>query len=264
MAREVVLMTPEQVEVRFELAGIGSRFIALLLDSLWQGLVIGLIILVLFSYGIASRPDISSFGGMMLVVLFILVIFVITNGYFLYFEATKNGQTPGKKSVGIRVILDSGHPVDFRGALIRNVMRLVDMLPGMYGVGIVSAFFSPQYRRLGDYVAGTMVVKVGNAASVMNAHPQPTAESEAVSSQHQSLLPPEAMPLITSIQKDEYRTIRHFLDRRAELEIPVAQDLAVKIAKPVAQRLQIDASQLADATAFLQAVSEEWERRAIH
>ncbi|MCE5199158.1 hypothetical protein LLG39_09285, partial [bacterium] len=89
-------------------------------------------------------------------------------------------------------------------------------------------------------------------------------ESEAVYKQQQSLLPPEAMPLITSIDKEEYRTIRHFLDRRAELEIPVAQDLAVKIAKPVARKLQLDESQLGDATAFLQAVSQEWERRAIH
>ncbi|MCE5200327.1 RDD family protein, partial [bacterium] len=221
MAREVVLMTPEQVEVRFELAGIGSRFIALLIDTLWQGLCILIPVVLLIAFGFVSTPSLSNFEGIMVFALFVLLIFVITNGYFLYFETTKNGQTPGKKAVGIRVILDSGHPVDFRAALIRNVMRLVDMLPSMYGVGIVSAFFSPQYRRLGDYVGGTMVVKVGRTADAMATRPQPAVESEAVYKQQQSLLPPEAMPLITSIDKEEYRTIRHFLDRRAELEIPV-------------------------------------------
>jgi uncharacterized RDD family membrane protein YckC len=268
MAQEVTIMTPEHVELRFELAGIGSRFIAVLLDTLLQALALTAILLAMgLGLGGLSMFDRLTNASAWVMAILTLVLFVILSGYFLYFEATRNGQTPGKKSVGIRVIRDTGHPIDFRGALLRNVMRTVDSLPGAYGVGIVSVFFSPQYRRLGDYVAGTLVVRV---APPMVQRPEPAAAAAAPTFQSATpvenayTIPTEAMPYISSITKDDYRAVRHFLDRKRELEPGVATELAKRLAAPIAQKINLEQSQISDPAAFLEAVGVEWEKRVIH
>lgn len=266
MAREVKIVTPEHVQVHFELAGIGSRFIALLLDTLLQGAIIFVLVMaaVLGLPGIGTIESLDTASAWVIAIL-ALLIFGIMTGYFLFFEATRNGQTPGKKSVGIRVVRDTGHPVDFRSAFLRNVMRVVDSLPGFYGVGIVSVFFSPQYRRLGDYVGGTLVVKVGRAAEM---RPTPYAADTAALTEDPAaptrpLLPSEMMPYISSIPKEDYRSIRHFLDRRAELDAEVSADLARRLVEPIARRLETDPAGIADSVIFLEAVSKEWERQMI-
>lgn len=267
MSQEVTIMTPEHVELRFELAGIGSRFIAVLLDTLLQALaVVAILLAVGLGFGGLKLMDrLTNASGWFMAIL-TLVLFVILSGYFLYFEATRNGQTPGKKSVGIRVIRDTGHPIDFRGALLRNVMRTVDSLPGAYGVGIISVFFSPEYRRLGDYVAGTLVVRV---APPMVQRPESEAITAApapvsVQPENAYVIPAEAMPYISGITKDDYRAVRHFLDRKRELEPGVATELAKRLAAPIAQKINLDESQITDPAAFLEAVGGEWERRVIH
>ena len=261
MSREVTIMTPEQVEVKFELAGIGSRFIALLIDTLWQALIILALVALGFTF---LSIDLGS-ASIWIMALLVMVFFVITTGYFLYFEAKNNGQTPGKKYAGIRVVRDTGHPIDFRSAMLRNVMRIVDSLPASYGVGIVSIFFSPQYRRLGDYVGGTLVVKVGRTSEAVLARPTPVIDAltNPSSVQPESTLPPEAMPYISNVNRDDYRAIRHFLDRRLELEETVTIDLAAKLAGPIVVKLQMDPAQIGDPLVFLQSVSSEWERRVI-
>lgn len=266
MAREVVIMTPEQVEVRFELAGIGSRFIAVLVDSLLQALLAIIIWVALALGGVVWMSQLDNIGSLSPWILAVIIVayFVLFSGYFLYFEARGNGQTPGKKYVGIRVIRDTGHPVDFRAVLLRNVMRIVDSLPGAYGIGIISAFFSPQYRRLGDYVAGTLVVKVGRLPDAAPASPAPASTAYTAVTQTSTALPSEAIPNISRISKDDYRTLRHFLNRRSELQPIVARDLAMNIAQPLARTLAIEPSQIGDPLAFLEAVGREWERMAIH
>ena len=196
----------------------------------------------------------------------IILLFIVTNGYFLYFELTKNGQTPGKKAVGIRVVRDSGHPIDFRAAFLRNIMRIVDSLPGIYGVGVITMLSNNQYRRLGDYVGGTLVVKVGHA-------PIPIAYSEIklpaftgfdLEPISKPELPLEAMQYIGSITKEEYRAIKHFLDRRYELEDQVAKNLGYKFSCPIADKMKIDISTIDDCIVFLDSIRKEWERRMIH
>ncbi|MCE5315544.1 MAG: RDD family protein [Armatimonadota bacterium] len=264
MARETVIMTPEQVEVRFELAGIGSRFIAVMLDTLLQALVMIIIILTLtLGMGGAVWLDALGSASSWIYAVIIILVFVITGGYFLFFEATRNGQTPGKKSVGIRVIRDTGHPIDFRAALLRNIMRIVDSLPGAYGIGIISVFFSPQYRRLGDYVAGTLVVKVGRPEMAAISS-ETIIKAGMADSRIQTLLPPEAMPYLGTIPKEDYRAIRHYLNRKLELEPAVALDLAKRLSSSIAFKLKLDPAQITDVAAFLEAVSIEWERRIAH
>lgn len=263
MAQEVVIMTPEQVEVRFELAGIGSRFIAMLVDTLLQtllGLVVG-VLLALF--GVVWMAMLETASTWVLAIIVIL-LFIILGGYFLFFEATRNGQTPGKMFAGIRVILDSGHPIDFRAALLRNVMRLVDSLPGTYGIGIVSVFFSPQYRRLGDYVAGTLVVKVGQTPVSTPTQPASAPVGYSATEPASTVLPAEALPYISRITKDDYRAVRLFLNRVPQLDGHVAHNLAVNLVQPLAKTLELIPAQIGDPIAFLEAISSEYERRVIH
>lgn len=279
MTRNFNVVTPENVELNFELAGIGSRFLALLLDHLIQSLfyvVIGIVCvgLGIFSFETGVGSDAMS---VFLFAVFVALIFVVTYGYFLFFELTRNGQTPGKKAAGIRVIRDTGHPLDFRSALLRNLLRIVDALPSMYAVGLISMFLSPQYRRVGDYVGGTLVVKVGKQAVVTPAPQAVPVPEEPAYAQipyaapqpapppvYDTFLPQQALPLVTSIAKDEYRAIRHFLGRVNELDPQVAHNLAVKLIIPVAQKLQLDPLQITEPVAFLMSVSREWERRSIH
>lgn len=271
MSREIEIMTPEQVQLKFELAGIGSRLVAIIIDTLIQGLCILILWLALFAFvPMSGLSDSNSTRYIVFVVCCALFLFAMLSGYFLYFEVAKNGQTPGKKYAKIRVIRDSGHPVDFRSALLRNIMRLIDSLPGAYGVGLVAMFFSPEYRRLGDYVGGTLVVKVGREADLLPSRVKPfdspgiNEHSSSYSYAGSGILPQEAMPYISSIQKDEYRAIRHFLDRKIELESSVTQNLAAQLAAPIAAKLQINMTSITDQVAFLESVCSEWERRVIH
>ncbi|MHB0913116.1 MAG: RDD family protein [Armatimonadota bacterium] len=254
MTNEITILTPEHVELKFELAGIGSRFIALLIDTLLQGLILIVLGLALFGLGALSAiGPLEKLNGW-LVAVFVLVIFIVWSGYFLYFEATKNGQTPGKKSVGIQVILDTGHPIDFRAALLRNVLRIADSIPA-YGVGVITMWVSPQYRRLGDYVAGTLVVRVPRAAL---APEKPEFQDERVVG---TLLPEEALPHLGAVTKEEFRTVRHFLDRQEELAPGVRQTLAQKLAEPLGKKLNVAAE---DPIEFLEALRSDWERKMIH
>lgn len=271
MAREIYIVTPEQVELRYELAGIGSRFLAMLLDSLIQSLILA-VIAGLFIAGMAASTGFNMRNiSPWLLAIFSLVIFIIWSAYFLYFEAAKNGQTPGKKAVGIRVIRDTGHPVDFRSAFLRNIVRLVDCLPGMYAVGIISIFASPQYRRLGDYVAGTLVVRTGIQNAVRR-EPTPMAEILSATSGNAAMIiaplptsiPQGVLQYLHNITRDDYRAIMHFLDRSNELDQLLVKSLAAKMAEPLARKLQMDMTSIDDPLAFLKDIRGEWERRMIH
>ena len=272
MSREIKILTPENVELTFELAGLGSRFIAILLDSLIQSLF-ALFIFLVFLLLVVSGVDFSSFEKLSpwVIAIISLGMFILFSQYFLYFEATKNGQTPGKKAVGIRVILDTGHPVDFRTAFLRNIMRIVDFLPGFYTVGVISIFASSEYRRLGDYTAGTLVVKTGKqhqaAINVAREHNKPWYTPEQgfeMPEPEPSTLPQASLSHLHSITKDEYRAVRHFLDRRKELDEGVARNLAEKMMIPIAAKLHIERTDIADPVSFLDSLAREWERRMIH
>lgn len=271
MAREIYIITPEQVELRYELAGIGSRFLAMLLDSLIQLLILAAVAGVFIAsmstsigFHIDSMPT-------WLIAIFSLIIFIVWSAYFLYFEAVKNGQTPGKKAVGIRVIRDTGHPIDFRSAFLRNIVRLVDYLPGTYGIGMISIFVSPQYRRLGDYVAGTLVVRTG-VQNVVRREPTPVSEiptpvagsTAVIITPLPASLPQGVLQYLHNITRDDYKAVMHFLDRSKELDQLLVKSLAVKMAEPLAKKLQMEMSSIEDPVAFLKDIRSEWERRMIH
>jgi uncharacterized RDD family membrane protein YckC len=147
------VVTPENLELTFELAGLTSRFLAWLVDTLFMiAIIIGAYI-VLAIIGFVSR---YLFATLMMV-----IVFCVQQGYFIFFELKTGGTTPGKRIMKIRVIQDAGIRIGFYHSFLRNILRIMDSTPLMIlhilGAGV--AFFHPLNRRLGDAVAGTVVVR---------------------------------------------------------------------------------------------------------
>src|SRR5579864_9601565 len=142
------------------LAGIGSRFMAAFLDILIELVVyLALFLLTLLWWSSGWLTGNRSIWWQALIS---LVAFCLNWGYYAVFEAIWQGQTPGKRWAGIRVIKDSGRPINVFEAITRNVMRVLDWLPGMYAAGVCVMLLNKKHRRLGDFVAGTLVVHEGS------------------------------------------------------------------------------------------------------
>ncbi len=156
--------TPEQVELEYGVAGVGSRFVAVLLDSLIMAAFFFAEILALVAFSAASIRLPSTTGGAAgtavkwAIAIVVLVNFAVVAGYFALFEAYWHGQTPGKRMMKIRVIKDSGRQITLFEALARNLLRVVDYLPGFYLVGLITMLCNKRSQRVGDLVAGTIVV----------------------------------------------------------------------------------------------------------
>jgi uncharacterized membrane protein SpoIIM required for sporulation/uncharacterized RDD family membrane protein YckC len=143
--------TPEHVVLEYELAGVGSRVAAAIID-----------LLVIGAWGLACMVA-AAISTVLLGGYTALLWFGIWSlgsvGYYTLFEAYRGGQTPGKRKLGIRVVQDTGHGITFGAALTRNLLRTADFLPPPYLTGLLLILFHPRSRRLGDLVAGTVVVR---------------------------------------------------------------------------------------------------------
>ena len=176
-----VLHSPEQVALHLPLAGPTSRMLAYAIDLA----AIFTVELVVFFLLLASAPLAEWFQRMVgevqgelaaggtpgessalltLLAGFLLLQFVIEWGYFLFFELAMGGRSLGKRALGLRVLRDGGRPLGLRESLVRNALRVVDMLPANYLVGLVAMVVSPEGKRLGDIAAGTVVVRLDRVA----------------------------------------------------------------------------------------------------
>jgi uncharacterized RDD family membrane protein YckC len=147
--------TPEQVALEFPLAGVGSRFLALAIDMLLQIAIALLVLAAVAGAWSLLRPR---SGGPWFLAVVIIAGFLLFYGYFAGFEAFWHGQTPGKRLVGLRVLSVTGRPARIDEAILRNLLRVIDQLPGVYAIGIVTMLISSRNQRLGDLAAGTVVV----------------------------------------------------------------------------------------------------------
>ena len=159
---EYTIDTPENVTFGYAVAGIGSRFIGALIDNV---LIVLLLLLTNFLlFGAIALADglplgMADWAEGVLIALYALLNFAIIWGYYLVFELVWRGQTPGKRGAGTRVIAVGGGPATFLEVAIRNLVRIVDFMPFGYAVGLVTMLLNRQARRLGDFAAGTLVVK---------------------------------------------------------------------------------------------------------
>src|SRR5512133_473737 len=163
LSQTVDIETPELVVVSYTVAGIGSRVYAALIDLVICALLFLVVIVGVLALGsrsaseLASEPTPSTAWA---VAVMIIMQFVILWGYYLLFEGLRDGQTPGKRMLGLRAVRDGGYSVGFSASAIRNLLRIVDLQPVFtYLVGITSVAVSKSGKRIGDLVAGTIVVR---------------------------------------------------------------------------------------------------------
>jgi len=242
-SQKLTIDTPEQTALEYPIAGLGSRFIAILADTAIQVVLAFLVIIVAGIVGIG----LAAFGGLgpqWVVAIVVFLLFLLNSGYFALFEIFWNGQTPGKRYTQVRVIKDDGRPIGAYEAIVRNALRLVDMLPAMYGVGLVSIFLSGQSKRLGDFVAGTVVVHEKTLEGV-----RPYAETKI-----DETLPPIDVSHVTL---EEIRLIETFLNRRDSLEPVVRTTMAMQIANRLADKMQVKIYGWPRTERFLEAVMEQ-------
>jgi len=218
MERMVDVRTGEAVAIRYELAGLGSRFLAVLIDLMAQTAiaVVAIVIVTLSFTGAAavvpSRGALA-WAWALVVVFFFLLFF----GWFIIFETWWSGRTPGKRALGLRVVRDGGFPLDLGSAVIRNLVRIVEVALGFYALSAISALLSKENKRLGDYAAGTIVVREHAAAAPdLDAYLDRNA----------------ALPK-TGLHDDDRLLIERFLARRTTLEPSARVRLAGRIAGKV-------------------------------
>jgi len=228
LSDKLVIDTPEQMPLEFAIAGIGSRFLALALDSVIQFGAGAGVFIVLAILG-ATLP-LSSLPRLWFLAAFGFIVFLLLFGYFAFFEIAWNGQTPGKRVVGLRVVKETGRPLTPSEAIGRNLMRIVDQLPAFYAVGMLVALLNSKNKRLGDFIAGSVVVRE-------------TAMKDIKPIWHtsQSAHPPGGLPLseaarisTTALSLEELALVDAFLQRRSDL----AEDVRSRMAAEIVARLQ--------------------------
>lgn len=164
----LVVETPENLPLRLPLAGFGPRFLAALLDYILVTILLAIIIMVAMFTIIGFAwlgPEAASQTLVWFILIILLAVLLATFGYYALFEWLWNGQTPGKRITGIRVVRRGGLPLTLREVLLRNVFRLLDMLPSNGFIGLVSFFATRHQQRLGDLVADTVVIREFGARS---------------------------------------------------------------------------------------------------
>lgn len=218
------ISTPEGVDLELPLAGLGSRFIAALIDWTIKGtLVLGVVI----ALGVALDGSDTSTG--IAIAVASVLIFLILWFYDVAFEVMRAGRTPGKQMTGLRVVREGGAPVDLRASAVRNLLRLVDGLPLSYVPAVISILVTKRNQRLGDLAAGTLVVRDQPHAVLLRPPPL-----------HPVVRGPAAPDLeaatwdLSAITQEELATVRRFLERRFSL-VPEAR---MRLASDLARRLR--------------------------
>ncbi len=220
--RVISIRTPENIELSFALAGPGSRAGAYFVDVLVM-LVIGQVLINLIAFALAALAEaVGGNGELWVMGISALGSFAFYNGYFILLEWLMNGQTPGKRLLHIRVIKQGGYSLRFFDTLLRNLLRVVDFLPLFYGVGLTSLLLTRDSQRLGDLVAGTLVV-YQEPVETGDLLPDLPAADEAGAD-----LPPEKL---AAIPEEVVSLTGQYLVARGEMAPRARQELAAELAQ---------------------------------
>jgi len=243
------------------LAGIGSRFIALLVDYLiWgAGFLLLFFLVLLLLPGIHAFSKISAQWAVAVVV---FIIFLLNWGYFTLFEAFWNGRTPGKRVARIRVIQRTGRAIGLFESMARNLVRYVDQFPFFYAVGVIAVFATRQHQRLGDLAAGTLVVRDREAETPL------WAESGSRTFTAPSFVPRSPIPEphaaltlpITDVGKlsaADLEVLEGFFSRRLDMSLETRQALATRIAAALQAKSGLEAPAGVSIETFLEAAARQ-------
>ncbi|WP_448532702.1 RDD family protein [Parathermosynechococcus lividus] len=258
--RRVTLRTPESIELDFALAGIGSRALAWLIDQviLYSALVLfSLLAAYIYIYAVypwlievapnsGQRVEAWSLG------LYVLVMFALYNGYYIVFESYWQGQTPGKRYAEIRVVQENGRPIGIKEATLRSLLQSIDV--AFFGIGALLIALTRSEKRLGDMVAGTLVIQDEQATRLAPLAPAVNTETTAW------VAPLRHTARWEHMTPEHYLMLRNFLNTRDQLS-PVGRYQAARelrqhlepLLLPSEDPLSLDASQLS-AEAFLEAL----------
>jgi uncharacterized RDD family membrane protein YckC len=203
---------------------VGSRFLSILLDTLFKSGAILIVWGTLHIVGISLNMNVFSEKLQYLKSSLTLTILLlgalagfITIGYYVFFEALWNGQTPGKKIVGLRVIKDNGAAITIFDSTVRNFLRVIDFMPSFYLLGTISILYHKKNKRIGDMASGTMVVKIPTETP-----PAVIPEIEVESPAH--------LPPLEKLEEKDYHLARSFIIRRGGLESRTRERLAKMVA----------------------------------
>jgi uncharacterized RDD family membrane protein YckC len=234
----LVIETPERVPLHFALASIGNRFLACAIDHTIQASA--LLIVVLSGMIIASAASWESrveSAPKWVIAVMILLVFLTFAGYFAFFEWLWSGQTPGKRWMKLRVIREDGRPITFWEASIRNLIRTLDMMPvPFYSVGLISVFITNRDQRVGDMVAGTVVVREREAEAPPCA--QVFASPVSDPALRRSFKPVPFTASLNSLTESEIQVVETFLRRRWDLSDVPRQWMAWRVALPILYKLR--------------------------
>jgi uncharacterized RDD family membrane protein YckC len=241
--------TPEQMSLDLPMAGIGSRFLAIAVDTLIQ-IGIGLVALIVLGFlgAFGALPGIQQ-ASAWFVAAFVIVVFLLMYGYFAVFEIIWNGQTPGKRIAGIRVVKDSGRPLTPAETIGRNLLRIVDNLPGFYAVGMLVALLNAKNKRIGDFIAGSIVVREASLSELKPVWQAPDAEARSTPPLGGAKLSIEDLGLIDT-----------FLNRRHNLAPEVRSRMAHQILNRLKPKLLLPDDDNSSAESILESLA--YERRS--
>jgi uncharacterized RDD family membrane protein YckC len=221
--------TPERVRFRHRIAGPARRGLAYLLDLLIRAALAVVLVLAVAGF---TGLDFQDLRGASIGVT-LVALFVLEWGYYVLFESLWNGSTPGKRALGLRVVKEGGVPIGFVDVLLRNLLRAADFLPAGYALGVTVMAGDRRHQRLGDKVAGTMVVIESRAGAAVAAA---LVLSPPASAEELDALPPR--PALTPAERE---AIDLFL-RRRDLSAARRRELADMLAPRLAARLAVGVS----------------------
>ena len=212
----VEVETPEHVAFTYTIAGVGSRAAAAIIDYLYSlGILLAVTLVAQLAMRAVGRSMFDGSAPGWIFALLVMAQFAIGWGWYVLWEGLADGQTPGKRHLGLRVVQEGGYPVTFAASAVRNLVRAIDMQPAFsYGVAIVSITATRHGRRLGDIAAGTIVVQERAVsllppAAVAPREPGPPAAGTEVGTT------PAHSAILTD---DEYHVLERFVARRAALD----------------------------------------------
>ena len=234
----LIIETPERVPLHFALASIGNRFLACAIDHAIQALALALIgVAFLIVANSSDLENAFSTAPKWILAVMVVLLFLILTGYFAFFEWIWRGQTPGKRWLKLRVIREDGRPITFWESSVRNLLRTFDMMPApFYSIGLISVFSSTRDQRVGDMVAGTVVVREREAEAPPFA--QVFASPVSDPALRRSFKPVDFTGSIDSLTEAEIQVVETFLRRRWDLAEVPRQWMAWRVSLPILYKIR--------------------------